>query len=127
MGIIWDWLRLTRSGPPGTAARDEQAAAIFRAALQQFEELMRAAGAAGPAGRPLPLFYALSQAGRAMVATRGVEPHYGHGLTLEGPTADVLATMIRPVEGRRGPGQFESVAKALGSPILTDPIALGAL
>lgn len=127
MGIIWDWLRLTRSGPPGAAARDAEAAAIFRAALQQFEELMRAAGAAGPAGRPLPLFYALSQAGRAVVATRGVEPHYGHGLTLEEPTADVLATMIRPVEGRRGPGQFESVAKALGSPILTDPTALGAL
>jgi hypothetical protein len=127
MGIIWDWLRLTRSGPPGAAARDVQAAAIFRAALQQFEELMRAAYAAGPAGRPLPLFYALSQAGRAIVATRGNEQHRGHGLTVGEPADDVLQTMIRQVEMGRSPGQFQSVARALGSQMLADPVALGAL
>jgi hypothetical protein len=127
MGLIWDWLRLTRSEPPGAAAGDEQAAAIFRAALQQFEELMRAAGAAGPAGRPLPLFYALSQAGRAIVATRGNEQHRGHGLTVEQPADNVLDTMIRPVERGRIPGQFQSVSRVLGSPILADPVALGAL
>jgi len=127
MGIISDWLRLSRHGPPGAAAQDAEAAAIFRAALEQFEELMRAAEAAGPAARPLPLFYALSQAGRAIVAVRGGTSHRGHGLTLGSPADDVLATFIRPVESGKDPGQFQAVAAALQSLTLSDPVPLEAL
>jgi hypothetical protein len=56
---------------------------VFQAALAQAEELWEAAAVAGPASRPLPLFYCLSQAGRAVCAAwMGEEwrPH-GHGLT----------------------------------------------
>jgi hypothetical protein len=54
--------------PPGLAAGDQQRRLTYGAALDQFEELMTAASAATPRSRPLPLFYALSQAGRAIAA-----------------------------------------------------------
>ena len=41
---------------------------VFQAALTQAEELWEAASAVGAASRPLPLFYCLSQAGRAICA-----------------------------------------------------------
>ncbi len=115
MGIIWDWLRLSRSGPFGVAAQDEQAAGIFRAALQQFEDLMRAAVAAGPAARPLPLFYALSQAGRAIIATRGNEQHDGHGLTLGEPGARCLGHNDPP--GPEGPAAWPVPIGGQGAPL----------
>ncbi len=80
MTVFWDWLRLTRSTPPGAAKNDPLASATYRAALEQFEELIRAAAAVGYQSRPLPLFYALSQAGRAIVAARGGADHQTHGL-----------------------------------------------
>ncbi|MBF6605700.1 MAG: hypothetical protein IVW53_08995 [Chloroflexi bacterium] len=67
------WLRASLFAPPAAATADAQRAATYRAALQQFEELLHAAEATGYAARPLPLFYALSQAGRAIVASRGSE------------------------------------------------------
>lgn len=41
---------------------------VFQAAMTQAEELWGAASAVGAASRPLPLFYCLSQAGRAICA-----------------------------------------------------------
>lgn len=56
---------------------------MFQSALAQAEELWEAAAVAGPASRPLPLFYCVSQAGRAVCAawTRADEwrPRH-HGL-----------------------------------------------
>ncbi|MEJ7786194.1 MAG: hypothetical protein WKF96_15415, partial [Solirubrobacteraceae bacterium] len=49
---------------------------------QQSEQLMRAAQSVGPAARPLPLFYALSQATRAICVAR-LDKNYvltAHGL-----------------------------------------------
>src|SRR4051812_12534817 len=74
-------IRRTRSDKRGQAAGDDQRGALYGAALRQFEELLASAQAAGYAGRSIPLFYALSQAGRAIVAAYGEHPTVdGHGL-----------------------------------------------
>lgn len=76
------FIRSTRADPPGLAADDPQRRAIYGAALQQFEQLLRAARAVDASARPLPLFYALSQATRAIAATRSEVPKIGgHGLS----------------------------------------------
>jgi hypothetical protein len=61
-------LRGTRASPPGMAAGDVERRHVYGAALQQAEDLFEAAAAVGPLARPLPLFYAVSQAGRAITA-----------------------------------------------------------
>src|SRR6266851_6255194 len=61
-------LRATRASPPGLACDDHDRRAIYGAALQQFDDLIAAAGAIGPVSRPLPLYYAVHQAGKAIVA-----------------------------------------------------------
>lgn len=127
MRIFWDWIRLSRHGPVGAAAKDPEAAGIFRAALDQFEELMNAAETTGPAARPLPLFYALSQAGRAITASRGGEDHHAHGIAADASTNNVLETIVRPSERGGRPGQFQAVSGTLGSPLLPGPTPLAAL
>jgi hypothetical protein len=59
-------IRATRASPPGHAHDDAERRRVYGAALAQFDELIAASAAVGPASRPLPLFYALSQAGRAV-------------------------------------------------------------
>jgi hypothetical protein len=66
----WQSLRVLRAQPPGGVNSDERRA-VFTAALEQSEQLMRAARDVGYAARPLPLFYSLSQAGRAIAAAVG--------------------------------------------------------
>jgi len=120
------WLRASLAGPPGAASGDEERAEVYRAALRQFEELLSAAEATGYAARPLPLFYALSQAGRAVVACRGGNLPASHGLTVRTrdlATADPLAWTVSP----KGNGEFQAVADATGSPHLLEPAALGKL
>src|SRR5271166_4495492 len=57
-------IRATRASPPGHARDDEERRRVYgSAALAQFDELITAASVVGSALRPLPLFYALSQAG----------------------------------------------------------------
>ncbi|MGO9899681.1 MAG: YaaC family protein [Solirubrobacteraceae bacterium] len=78
----WQHIRLLRACPPGEAIGER--AAVFASALEQSEQLMRAAEVVGPAARPLPLFYALSQAGRAIAAVHLPDPGWrlaGHGLS----------------------------------------------
>lgn len=88
---------------------------------------MTAAAATGPAARPLPLFYALSQAGRAITASRGEQDHHGHGITADAGPGDVLNTIVRPSQRGDQLGQFQAVSKALGSPLLPGPTPLVAL
>ena len=74
-------VRSTRAEPPGLAADDPARRALFGAALQQFDELLTAAEVTGYASRPLPLFYALSQAGRAVAAAFAERPRItAHGM-----------------------------------------------
>jgi hypothetical protein len=112
------------------AATDDERRDTFSAALQQAEDLYDAAAAVGAYARPLPLFYAISQAGRAIAAARSsVWPVGGHGLvedrgTSEWQGGDVLRFQVRATEKR---GVFGAVADALGVRGLTRAVELGAL
>ncbi|WP_416071590.1 YaaC family protein [Streptomyces sp. ME02-8801-2C] len=60
---VWQALRETRSDPPGWAGSGNAARRkTYNAALEQAEQLLKAAAQVGPASRPLLLFYGLSQA-----------------------------------------------------------------
>lgn len=130
--MVWHFLRMSRSTPPGLAKEAERAD-LYRAAMQQFEDLMVAAAASGPAGRPLPLYYALSQAGRAVLAarepdmTRVICPNERHGLTI--PHRNVNDDLFAvPVEARSSnTGLFQRVASATGSALIVETAMLGAL
>ena len=72
-----------RSSPPAVAGADEERKLVFQSALAQAEELWEAASVVGPASRPLPLFYCMSQAGRAVCAASAVPGEWRplkHGL-----------------------------------------------
>ena len=126
-------LRATRANPPGLAATDEDRKETYGAALQQFDELLLAASTVSPISRPLPLYYAVLQAGKAIAAAWAPgdwrKIGHGHGLSqdqkVEAPTwqADILAYRIVP----KGNGIFGAVASALGGGKLTGSVTLGAL
>jgi hypothetical protein len=122
-------LRLARTGVQVGTPEKEARKRTFWAALEQFEDLLDAAGTVGPASRPLPLFYALSQAGRAITAAHGSLPWQlqGHGLTMLRPSSPqhLLEKVIIPRPGSRD--SFHRVAQTIGSNLLTGPVELGAL
>jgi hypothetical protein len=103
---------------PSSAARRR----TFLAALQQFEELVGAAAAVGPASRPLPLFYALSQGGRAITAAHalGVWELAGHGISMP-PQSSSLPLLKKQVAPR--PGKSDSFITLLQ--LLAPPHLLG--
>jgi hypothetical protein len=123
---VWNDIRSTRSKPPGHAYEEERTW-IYRAALQQFEDLMSAAESSGVAARPIPLFYALSQAGRAITAARRDGPdwkHRFHGLTVPETSLGLDAE----VHARPGDmTSFQVVASTVGSDDLIVPCELGAV
>jgi hypothetical protein len=119
-------LRALRYDPPGHAKQGARRT-TFQSALEQCEQFQAAAHAAGYATRPVQLFYALSQAGRAIVAA---SPRIGnqawrasgHGLTANtnaASAADVTVTATKA-------GLFPAVAAALELEALVpdEPIAL---
>jgi len=86
---------------------------------------MAAAEVTGSAACPLPLFYAVSQAGQALEACSGIEPTSGHGISLSRAQADVLYRQIEPWKKR--PGRFQSVSECVLSQPLLEKVELGAL
>ena len=99
---------------------------------------MRAARDVGPAARPLPLSYALSQAGRAVAAGRVQGSAWrlaGHGLAMDpqNDQRDLLRRVVCPKpEGKKTlaidrRNSFAGVADATGSGRLTGPIELGSV
>lgn len=94
-------IRALRAQPPGHAAHDPERRRVFAAALGQFDELLTASAAVGPATRPLPLYYALNQAGRAIAAAKQAadrpwQPR-SHGLEIGDPDPRFLGqTTITP-------------------------------
>jgi hypothetical protein len=117
-------VRALRANPPGLAANDDDRRRVFAAALEQFEQLLRSAEASPPTTSPLSLFYALSQAGRAIAAARLTDParwdYAGHGISgPDGkyPTA-IGAAGLTP--HKSGKSAFRVVAEATGSPIRTE-------
>jgi hypothetical protein len=125
-------LRATRAAPPGLASRPTRRG-TFGASLAQFDELMAAAAATTPASRPIPLFYALSQAGRAVAAAHAPQRWRlrMHGLScpeLDGPLLSV--PVVRARARRTGPEEvdsFSGVADATGSLLPSKRVELGAL
>jgi hypothetical protein len=123
-------LRATRANPPSLAGRSETRRRVYAAALQQAEDLFAAAAAVGPVARPLPLFYAVSQAGRAIAAAHleeDWEPR-GHGLTedrarSEWKCDDILRFHVKPA----GEGVFAAAATAMGNGGLSGSVPLGEL
>jgi len=130
-----DWmlrnLRGTRATPPGLAANDPQRRAIYSAGLEQFEQLLEASKNIPPSARPLPLFYALSQAGRAIVAARGNDPEIkGHGLSQDHrqpQPAELLHRRIKRVPKQSGKDAFGAVSRAIGSPDISGSVEIGAV
>jgi hypothetical protein len=123
----WQEIRALRAAPPGLAADDDDRRATFDAALRQAQELAEASAAAGYAAKPVPLFYALSQAGRAIAASRlnGDWRLRGHGLAAADQTKGVLGSTVKPNGGQNT--SFAAVGRAIASPPLAGCCELGAL
>jgi len=125
---MWQDIRALRAAPTGLAAADSRRRKTFAAALRQAEELAEAAAVVSYAVRPLPLFYALSQAGRAIAAVHKVGRWelQGHGLSCKrGATESLLTSTVTPdsIVG----AAFHGVSEAVHSPELVGTAELGAL
>src|SRR6266567_4300231 len=121
---VWGSLRATRWDPPGGASRSAERRRTYVFALEQAEQMFRAAAGVGPATRPLLIFYGLSQAGRAIAAAAsriaGDEGWRleGHGISctpdgLRGELPDIRVMVGRP--GSKG--SFVRLSQLLGSPL----------
>ena len=128
----WQEIRLLRSRLPGEAAKNGERADVFRAALEQAEQLMTAAESVGTAARPLPLFYALSQAGRAIAAAHSIEKWKlrGHGLVeakVNMTTADLLPRGLKRNTRQDAERQdsFGGVSEAVGSALPAGELTIG--
>jgi hypothetical protein len=76
--------------------------------------------------RPLSLYYyGLAQAGMAIVAAHAEDPwsFSRNGLALDNVQAGLGDITVRP----EGDGGFQRVATATGSPLVAEPVTLGAL
>lgn len=124
-------LRATRANPPGLAFADDDRRATYAAAVQQHDDLLAAARTVGPLSRPLPLYYAVHQAGKAIAAAwTGPDDWHvrGHGLAEDTSDrtswqTDVQRFRVKPA----GVGVFGAVARTLGSAGLTGSVEMGAL
>ncbi|MGO9959020.1 MAG: YaaC family protein [Solirubrobacteraceae bacterium] len=126
-------IRATRASPPRYALDDDERRRVYGAALAQFDELITAATAVGPVSRPLPLFYALSQGGRAIAAAHADSAWRlrGHGLSCRVLDAAPLDTEVKrtPVASKDG-GSVDSVtgvAGATGGQAFSEAATIGAL
>jgi hypothetical protein len=118
----WRQVRARRATPPGLAGEFADRRLVFQAALTQAEELWESAAVAGAAARPLPLFYCLSQAGRAVCAawtTDAVWRPGAHGLSRrESYAADAVDRTFGYAARVNAPerGSYSMVARATRSP-----------
>jgi len=102
---------------------------MFTAALGQFDELLDATAVAGPASRPLPLYYALNQAGRAIIAAyqapgRPWKPSL-HGLTAQMPDDGHLQGVKISAQSRAADdGIVQLLAEAMDTARLQHPTTL---
>jgi hypothetical protein len=93
--------------------------------MQQFEEQFTAAKVVTSYTRPVNLYYGLAQAGMAITAAHSPDP-WGfsrHGLNLIDRSGELASMTVRP----EGDGGFQKVAAVTGSPVISGPVALGAL
>jgi YaaC-like Protein len=115
----WSRLRSTRWQVPSQAANDPDRKATYVFALEQAEQMFRAAATVGPPVRPLLLFYGLSQAGRAIAAAAAGDGDNwrlkGHGITAPDLTAPLAEVPV--VCSRAGSGSFTRLSGILDSPL----------
>ena len=113
-----------RSEPPFLAATDSVRQKVFGAALEQFDQLLVATEAVGPATAPIALFYSISQATRALAASRVEGDDWqprGHGISVGMPDPDVGNASLTP---SRRTGSFQLFCRSVGSPTTTEPVQL---
>lgn len=126
----WQRLRLLRASRPGLASESKPRAELVSASLEQCEQLMTAALNVGTAARPLPLFYALSQATRAICAVR-LKEHFilrRHGLSWPEASQATTPLMHREISPEpRTDGAFTRLCAALRCDDLSRPVAVGAV
>jgi hypothetical protein len=124
----WPKLRALRAVPPGRALRGARKE-VFSSALEQAEQLFRAAADVGYASRPLLLFYGLSQAGRAIAAASTSAGNNGwrlsgHGISAPNLNQGPVLHELRIVDDAGG-GSFIQLAPLLNSGTLPRGATLG--
>lgn len=125
-------IRALRATPVGRAARDDARKLVFTSSLGQFDELLTGAASVGPSTRPLLLYYALNQAGRAIAAANipdgdRWEPLL-HGLKVrDGDGISLQEISIHPDPGRQRPDSFSTLCVATGSSTLNGPTTIARL
>ncbi|MET9347597.1 YaaC family protein [Streptomyces termitum] len=119
-GEAWEQLRASRATPPGRAESGARRK-TYAAALEQAEQMFRAAAVVTPATRPLQIFYGLSQAGRAIAAAavdlKGEDWRLeGHGIKASGFDKPFPDIEIR-TEAATSRGSFVRLSQLLASPL----------
>jgi YaaC-like Protein len=131
----WEQLRGTRWNPPPVASACPERRKTYVFALEQAEQMFRAAAGAGVATRPLLAFYGLSQAGRAVAAaaTAATGDEWaleGHGIRCPGGTLRGPLPFIEvQAGGDKDRGSFARLSRLLGSSLWPkqDQVTLSAL
>jgi hypothetical protein len=130
----WEKLRGTRWNPPAAAAKDPARRRTYVFALEQAEQMFRAAAGTGVATRPLLVFYGLSQAGRAIAAAASATADRweleGHGLQCVSQTLRGSLPAVQVQAGKEGStGSFARLSELLGSPLWprAEPLTLSTL
>ena len=121
-------LQAMRASPPALAEASGARRRVFGAALGQWDALLGASASVAPAASPILLFYALSQAGRAVCAAHTSGQPWqsrGHGLSIGDPGKPIGETPVRP-EGSSD-SSFAMFCGALGAEPLSEPTTLGRL
>ncbi|MEU0839521.1 YaaC family protein [Streptomyces sp. NPDC005962] len=124
----WERLRASRSNPPARASNGSRRK-TYSAALEQTEQMFRAAAVVGPATRPLQVFYGLSQAGRAIAAAAWSLKGEDWRLVSHGVKTTGFDQLFPDIEIRTDPpgtqGSFVKVSEVLDSPVWEmDPVRL---
>ncbi|WP_030595670.1 YaaC family protein [Streptomyces anulatus] len=116
----WERLRASRWNPPGRAGTGSRRK-TYAAALEQTEQMFRAAAVVGPATRPLQVFYGLSQAGRAIAAAAVTLKGENWRLVTHGIKASGFDKSFPDIEIRTDQpgthGSFVRVSEVLDSPV----------
>ncbi|HEY1688793.1 MAG TPA: hypothetical protein VGF95_07990 [Solirubrobacteraceae bacterium] len=121
-------LQAMRAAPPALAKDSGARRRVFGAALGQWDALLAASASVVPAASPILLFYALSQAGRAVCAAHTSGQPWqsrGHGLSIGNLGKPLGETLVRPEGG--SDSSFAMFCKALKASPLSESTTLGAL
>lgn len=124
----WRRIRTLRHRPPGHAARGDKRD-LFSAALEQSEQFFRAADAVGYETKPVMLYYGVSQAAQAILASRRDPKIDKQSATSHGtdcPNRDQINIVgeLEICATAAKAGAFAMLADSIGSPTLPGRTAL---